>query len=107
MRLFATPAVKELKQQSEFIGGMHGQVHLGRLSRNDLVDVIQHQGFRSRLRAAYDAAVADVGEEKALKAAISAARIQAEAYARLGERNYGDVPPAAERSIREMLGLGQ
>jgi len=102
--LFDTPAVKELKRHAQLIGSMHGQVYLGHLPQRDLEDVVHDQEMRLRLRRAYDAAVADVGEKKALKAAVSETRIWAEASGRLRQANYGDMVLAAERSLRSMLG---
>jgi hypothetical protein len=101
--LFGTDSVKELKNQAEFVGGLFGQARLGQVSDADVQDVIDSPEFRQRLCAAYNAAVADVGHAKALKKAVSAARINAEAYARLGRQHQGDVQDQAERAILKML----
>jgi len=61
------------------------------------------RGQRARLQEAFAAAAADVGEAKALKAALRSANGQADAYARLAKTQYGDVMPRAEQAIRDML----
>ena len=104
MALFDTPAVKELKKQSGFIGGMFGQVGLGQLPANDLTDLVNNRLWRARLRDAFAAASADVGETKATNVAVKAARVGAEAYVRLTQKNIRYVYDEAEKAIREMLG---
>lgn len=104
MALFDPPAVKALRKQTEVIGGMHAQVFLGHLPAADLDDYVRNEDIRARLRSAYADAVAEVGEKKAMKAAVSEARMWAEAAARQGTSNYSRVMPAAENSVRAMLG---
>jgi hypothetical protein len=106
MGLFTRPSIKQLRDEAEQIGRLHGMQHLGRISQDDLDSVIDSEHFRSKLREAYDAAYADVGETKALKEAVKTARMFAEIVADVGgSRFHGHVPSAAERSVRLMLGL--
>jgi hypothetical protein len=102
--LFSTTAVKELKKQAGAIGGMFGQVGLGQLSANDLTDLVNSAEARVSLRDAFAAASADVGETKATNIAVKAARVGAEAYVRLTQKNIRYVYDEAEKAIREMLG---
>jgi hypothetical protein len=50
--LFAPASVKALKKEAEFIGPLHGQAFLGRISSADVADVVGHADFRARLRSA-------------------------------------------------------
>jgi len=104
MGLFDTPAVKELKKQAHFIGGLHGQVHLGHFLAGDLNDLVHDEAQRAQLRDAFAAAARDVGDQKALKAAVKSANLGADSFARLGNSRYGEVVRQAERTVREMLG---
>lgn len=95
-----------MREQAWFIGGLFGQAHLDQLAESDVDDVVQHADFRSKLRTAYDAATADVGEKKATKVAVRSARDGATSYTRLGPpRNQGRAQGQAEQAIRDMLGL--
>jgi hypothetical protein len=96
--------VKELKKEAELIGGMCGQAHVGDLSWSDVDDVIANDGFRERLRAAFSSAAQEVGEAKALKAALKAARYSAEAVPFVRKISKGDVETRAESAIGQMLG---
>lgn len=74
MGLFTPQSVKALKKEAELIGNLHGQAFLGHISQADVADVVGHEDFRARLRLAFDEAAVEVGEQKALKAAASAAK---------------------------------
>ena len=67
MGLFDPPAVKELKKKSQFIGGLYGNVHLGHFSHADLDELVHAESQRAELQAAFAAASAEVGPEKAMK----------------------------------------
>lgn len=108
----ARPSVKQLEKQAELIGTVYAQAYLGQLSAEDRDDVVRNEGIRSQLREFYSAAVADVGEKKAMKAVISSARGQADAAIYTARRMglapgpYGDYRPvlqAAEQAIQQML----
>lgn len=108
MGLFETSAVKELKKEAGYVGGLHAQAHDGMLSTADLIDVIQRKDFRSRLRQAFAAAARDIGEIKALKEAVKSARIECDAYCYVRHRSGGpgncrDTQRAAEEAVREIL----
>jgi hypothetical protein len=79
-------------------------VHLGRFSPADLADLVNDESQRAELQDAFAAASADVGPEKAMRAAMRAADIGADSYARLGNTQYGHVVPAAQQAVRDMLG---
>lgn len=105
-------SVKELERQTELIGTVYAQVYLRQLSAADRDDVVQNEGIRGQVRAAYKAAVDDVGEQKAAKAAIGAARRQAESAIYVARRAgrapspYGDIRPildAAGQAVRQIL----
>lgn len=103
MGFFDPPSVKELRKQAEYIGAMHGQVHLGQLSAADVADIVSSGSWKAKLRDAYLAASADVGEPKARKAAVKAANLGADSYARLGEGRYQHVVQEAEQNVLGML----
>jgi Protein of unknown function (DUF2510) len=108
MGLFETSAVKELKKEAGYVGGLYAGAHGGDLSTADLIDVTQHKDFRSRLRQAFAAAARDIGEAKALKEAVKSARIECDAYCYVRHRDGGpgncrDTQRAAEETIREIL----
>jgi hypothetical protein len=96
--------VKQLKKEAELIGGLCGQAQVGDLSWADVADVIGNGGSRERMQEAFSAAVGDVGESKALKAAHKAARYAAEAPAFVRKIPKGDVESRAEAAIDKMLG---
>jgi hypothetical protein len=101
--LFDPPTVKELRNEAKIIGQLYGSAHLGRISMSDRDDVVQNRDIRERLQRAYAGAVRDVGEKKALKAALREANMWAEAGAQLGPGRYGHVPKEAEEAVRRML----
>lgn len=102
--MFGPASLKELKQQAEQIGSMCGQAYVGVLSWADFADVVNNEGFRTRLQSAFAAASADVGEAKALKAAVKEARKYAQAVPYVRKVPLGDVETRAEVAIKEMLG---
>jgi hypothetical protein len=91
--VFTKPSLKELESKAGQVGLVHAQAFLGRISAADLADYVLNQGIRSDLRQAYAAAVADVGDKKAMKAAGKAAYLDTEETIRL-ERAMG-VPQEA------------
>jgi hypothetical protein len=103
MALFASPAVKDLKKQADEIGSMIGQVALGMLPANDVADVIARDDRRARLHKALRAVAAEVGDAKALKIAVKAAREGAEPWVRTTQVNITDCYDQAEETVREML----
>lgn len=106
MALFDPPSVKGLKEKAGFIGGLYGQAFLGppySISPQDVDELVRSEQQRTELIASFDAAAADVGPDKALRKALKAANLQAESFARLAKRPYGDLPRAAERAVRAML----
>jgi hypothetical protein len=105
MGLFGTPAVKDLKKEATFIGGMYGQVFLGHIRSSDLAEFVTAESEREKLRNLFAAASADVGDRKALKIALKAANIGADSYARLGQGPFRDVIREAESTVRNMLEL--
>jgi hypothetical protein len=97
--------VKELESQAGQVGHVHAMAFLRRISAADLADYMGNEGIRSQLRERYAAAVADVGEKKAMKSAGTAAYLHAE-RAILGAgvtRGYAPVLRAAERAVQAML----
>ncbi len=103
MGFFDPPSVKDLRKQAEFVGGLHGQAHLGHIGYGDVRDVVNDADWRAKLRAAFVTASAEVGEDKARKAAIKAANLGAESYARLGQGAFAEVLSEAERNVDNML----
>jgi hypothetical protein len=105
MGLFDPPTVKELKlkKKAQFIGGLYGNVHLGHFSPADLNELVHAESRRAELQAAFVAASAEVGPEKAMKAAMRGADLGADSYARLGKTQYGHVVQAAKDGVRAML----
>jgi hypothetical protein len=105
MGLFSTAAMKELKKQAELIGSLHGDAYVGTMQWADVADVVANKDFQTRLRGAFDAASRDVGEKKALKAALSTAKNYAEAAPYVRSLPLGNVGRDAEKAIRQMLGV--
>lgn len=103
MGLFGTPAVKDLKKEATFIGGMYGQAFLGHIKASDVAEFVTAESQREKLRGAFAAAAADVGAQKALKIALKAANVGADSYARLGNGPIRDVIREAESAVRNML----
>jgi hypothetical protein len=102
--MFGPASVKQLKKEAEFIGSLFGQAHVGDLSWNDVADVVGNDGFRERLQTAFSAAAGEVGEKKALKAALKTARNYAEASPYVRGVQIGSVGAQAEKAIGQMLG---
>lgn len=107
MGLFESSAVKELKKQAELIGGICGQAQVGDLAWSDVDDVISNSSFQERLRAAFATAAAEVGDEKALRLVLRAARYSAEAPPFVRKLPKGNVEDRAEAAINQMLGREQ
>ena len=106
VRLFATPAVKELRKQAGFIGSLYGSLYSGAISAADVASIVEDPGYRSELRAAYESSVSDVGERKSLKEAIASAEIWAAAPAKNRGDGYGNISAAAKRAVCQMLDIG-
>jgi hypothetical protein len=104
MGKLAKPLLKELESRAEQVGLVHAMAFLRRISAADLADYVVNEGIRSDLRQAYAAAVAEVGENKAMKKAVYAAYIKAEQTV-LGARatGYRPVLEAAQQAVRVML----
>jgi hypothetical protein len=100
----AKPSLKELEGKAEQVGLVHAMAFLRRISASDLADFMGNEGIRADLRQAYAAAVAEVGENKAMKKAAYAAYIKAEQTV-IGARATGYMPvlKAAEQAVRTML----
>lgn len=101
----AKPSLKELESQAGQVGHVHAMAFLRRISAADLADYAGNEGIRSQLRESYAAAVAEVGEKKAMKTAASAAYLHAErTILRAGvTRGYSPVLEAAKRAVQTML----
>jgi hypothetical protein len=103
IRMFDPPSIKDLKSQAKTIGELFGSAHRGHISISDRNEVLRDPGLKERMKGAYQAAVVDVGERKALKVALREADIWAEAQARLGPGPYGQVRKDAQAAVRQML----
>ncbi len=108
--MFRRPSVRELKRQARLIGMIHAQAYLRELSAADRDDVLRSNAVRFELQAAYWSAAADIGEDKAMKAAVKAARSQADrrisAARQTGRVPYGGyrhILSAAEQDVRLVL----
>jgi hypothetical protein len=100
------PSLGELENKARQVGSVQAQAYLRRISAADLADYMGHEGIRSDLGKAYAAAVADVGDKKAMKSAVSAARNQAVATmsgARATTGGINAVIAATERAIQRLL----
>lgn len=108
--VFGKQSVKELEAKAEQVGLVHAQAYLRRISAADLADYVGNAAIRAELRKAHEAAVADVGDKKAMKAATYAAYLNAEQTI-LAARSVGRAPgggfrpvlDAAEQAVRTML----
>jgi hypothetical protein len=108
--MFGKPSLRELEAKAEQVGLVHAQAYLRRISAADLADYVRNAAIRADLRNAYEAAVADVGDKKAMKAATYAAYRDAEqtilmarAAGRAPGGGFRPVLDAAEQAVRTML----
>lgn len=101
--LFDSAAVKQLKKESQFIGGVIAQQAFGELPPGAADEVVHGEVFSGRLKTAFDAAAEEVGDEKALKKALNAAGDHARMFAQVRSAPPRDLPRTAEEAIREML----
>jgi hypothetical protein len=106
----AKASVKGLEEQAALIGTLYAKVYLHQLSADDRDDAISNQSIRAQILDAYSAASAEVGDQKAMKAALKAVRYRAEAAIWVA-RKYGRAPggdstpvvQAAEQALRQIL----
>lgn len=101
--LFDSDAVKQLKKQSEFIAGLVAHQAFGQLPPGAAEEMVQSDSQRSQLKHALDAAARELGDDKALKRAVSAAGAHARMCAQVRSAPWHEVEQAAEDAIREML----
>jgi hypothetical protein len=103
MGLFDSAAVKQLKKESEFIGGVVAQQAFGELPSDAADEVVQGQHFSKQLKVAFAAAAGELGNDKALKKAMRAAGDHARMMAQVRRIPTRDLPDIAEGAIRETL----
>ncbi len=103
MGLFDSPAVKQLKKESEFIGGVVAQQAFGELPPGTADEVVHGQHFSKQLREAFAVAAGELGNDKALKKATRAAGDHARMMAQVRSIPTRDLPGIAEGTIRDML----
>lgn len=101
--LFDSAAVKQLKKDSGFIGGLITQQAYGELPPGAADEMIRSETQRAQLREAFDAAASEIGHDKALKKAVGEAGYNARMFAEIRKVRAGDLPKVAEDAIREML----
>jgi hypothetical protein len=104
MGLFDSGATKQLKKDAGFIGQLVAGQAVGELPPGAAQEVIDSETQRERLRAALDAAAAELGHEKALKKAVKEAGSMARIHLEVREQHVGAVPQAAENAILAMVG---
>lgn len=64
------PSLKELESKAEQVGLVHAMAFLRRISAANLADYVDNEVIRSDLRQPCASAVAEVGENKAVKKAV-------------------------------------
>lgn len=106
----AKPSVKELESKAGQVGHIHAMAYLRQISAGDLASYVGQEETRASLRKAYEAAVSDVGEKKAMKTATFAAYSHAErtiltaqAAGRAPRGGFRPVLDTAEKAVRDML----
>jgi hypothetical protein len=104
MGLFDSTAVKELKKDAGFIGGLIADQALGQLPPGAADEMVRSESQRDRLLAVFDSASKEVGAEKALKKATKEAAYYARMHAELRKVPAGQLPKTAEAAILDMLG---
>jgi hypothetical protein len=103
--LFDSEAVKELKKQSQFIGGLIAHQAFGQLPLGAAEEMVNSDSQRARLKQAFTVASREMGGDKALKKAVKAAGDHARMCAQVRSAPWRDVEQAAEGAISEMLQL--
>jgi hypothetical protein len=103
MGLFDSAATKQLKKDAGFIGQLVAGQALGELPPGAAQEMIESETQREQLRAALDAADAELGHEKALKKAVKEAGSMARIHLEVRKQRVGDVPRAAENAILAMV----
>lgn len=108
--MFGRPSVRELKRQARLIGMAHAQAYLRELPAADRDEMLRNTEVRFQLQAAYWSAAADVGEDKAMKAAVRAARSQADRRISVARQTgraphggYRHILSATEQDVRLVL----
>jgi hypothetical protein len=101
--LFDSAVVKQLKKEAQFIGGVIAQQAFGELPPGTADEIVHGDVFSGRLETAFDAATAEMGDNKALKKATNAAADHARMFAQIRSIPPGDSPNIAEEAIKEML----
>jgi hypothetical protein len=104
MGLLASPAVKSLNKQAGEIGSLIGQAGMGMLSESDVADIVANDERRQQLRELVRSVSVEVGDDKATKMAVKAARKGAEPWVRNSQPNIRHCYDQAEEAIRSMLG---
>jgi hypothetical protein len=100
---FDSEAVKRLKNESEFIGGLVADQAFGQLPPGTADEMLNSQTQREKLKRALDAAACELGPDKALKRAIGAAAGHARMCAQVRNAPWQEVERVAEDAIRHML----
>lgn len=103
MGLFDSAAVKQLKKEAEFIAGVIAQQAFGELPQGTADEVVHGEVFSGQLKAAFEAAAAEIGYDKALKKAMNAGADQVRMLAGVRSIAPRDIPDVAEGAIREIL----
>lgn len=103
MGWFDSEAVKQLKKDAAFIGGLVADQAFGRLPPGAADEMIGSATQRAKLKQALDAAAKELGPDKARKKAISAAADDARMRAQVQSLPWQDVERLAEDAIRQML----
>jgi hypothetical protein len=101
--LFDSAAVKQLKKDAEFIGGLITQQACGELPPGAAEEMIRSETQRAKLKDAFDKAASEIGQEKALKKATKEAAYSAKMFAEIRKVPSGNLPQLAEEAIRDML----
>jgi hypothetical protein len=104
--LFDSAAVKQLKKDAGFIGGLITQQAYNELPPGVAEEMIGDERQRAQLRRAFDAAANEIGHDKALKKAVGEAGYYARMFAEIRKVRAGDLPQVAEEAIRAMLVSG-
>jgi hypothetical protein len=100
---FDSDAVKRLKSASEFVGGLVADQAFGQLPPGTADEMLNSETQREKLKFALDAAARELGPDKALKKAISAAAGHARMCAQVRNVPWQGVEQVAEDAIRQMV----
>jgi hypothetical protein len=101
--LFESAAVKELRKKAGFFGDLVASEAFGQLPPGTAEEMIKSESQRRQLRAAFSEVVKELGHEKALKKALSAAGDHARWQAEFRKVRARELTKQAEQLVGSML----